>query len=127
MHRQLAIRCIDYVLKRGLKHDPRHLIVIHVVSVLCLFMANLNGLRAASCASSICHELGLNASIHCAEEECCTVDSLCDSQDAMVLENTSLGTAKCFGDMYAFIWIECNTTEAGVDAMIIVESVLQSV
>lgn len=106
-----------------LKHDIRHLIIIHIPRVLGLVMADLDSLGAAAGAGRVGQQLGLHAAVHGAEQEGRAVDALAHGQVPVVLQDHGLGRPQRRGDVRALGLFECDAPERRVQAVVFVESV----
>jgi hypothetical protein len=85
-------------------------------------MTNLDRLRPTSSTGSISHQLSLNASIHGTKQEGSTIDRFGHSEVTVVLKNHPFSVPESFSNVFALIRIECDTTESGIYAVIVVES-----
>ena len=85
-------------------------------------MADFDRFGAAPGTGGVCEQLSLNTSIHGAEQERSAVDRLGHGQMPVVLENDPLGVSKGFGNVDPLVRVECDAAEAGVNAVVVVES-----
>ena len=90
-------------------------------------MTDFNRWGSSSCGCRIGEELSLNATIHCAEQECCTINSLCSSQDAVVLEDDSFVLSECLGNISALFVSKNDSAEIVINGVISVEPVSISI
>lgn len=93
-----------------------------LVRDLGVFFVDLDGLLASRAGSSLGHQLSLTALVHADEPEDGFVDSLSDSKETMVLEQSSFVVTDALGNVLAFLSCQYDPIEILVQDVVVVES-----
>lgn len=119
----VAVRLLVNNIKQRLRAEPSSTCTSNsTVSVRSLLITNLNWLLATRCSRSLSHQLRLTALLQADEPEDSLLDSLTHSQEAVVLEKSSLLVSKAGSNILAFLLSENNTVERIINNVVVVES-----